>query len=281
MENTDDKNHLKNEMLNVIKITSDNVLKEPIESIKPKLTTIAEININDERNKILENSDALNEKSNKTVQSNLSVLDNVVDTIDKSNINIQNQITDTQNNKKYERNNYYENAKFDSEITPPKLKDTLHWPATPQRKGKLVSENPVYVLTSRKWLEIEEKKKHERETKEREKEERKKVREEKKNKVVEKVSKNYKNTKNLKINPKNTETLNGKRKVLKRSLKSELESKENNRKYKEETETKDRKRKQDMSINSTNIKKGKIDMYHNKTEKNSLKYDILILRRII
>lgn len=108
-------------MLNVIKLASDDVPKEPIQLIKPKLAAIAEINNNDERNKIIENKDALNENSIENVQSNLPVLDNVVDTTAKTNINIQNQITDTQNNKKYEMNNYNENAEFDTEITPKKF----------------------------------------------------------------------------------------------------------------------------------------------------------------
>lgn len=54
----------------------------------------------------------------------------------------------------------------------------IHWPATPQRKGRQLSEKEKlpYVVTSTGWKEIQEKKIREKEQKEAEKEERKRKR---------------------------------------------------------------------------------------------------------
>ncbi|CAG4977141.1 unnamed protein product [Parnassius apollo] len=145
----------------------------------------------------------LNKESNEITNPNVLVIDNITETINKSNINNQNQIAETENNKKYDFN--FDNAKCDSKMTPPKLKEILNWPQTPQRKGKIMTNNPIYVLTSRKWLEIEGKKKMRRKQKKKRKKNVK--RETREKKTVKSVTKISKHTKNMKIDSENLENI--------------------------------------------------------------------------
>ncbi|CAG5030340.1 unnamed protein product [Parnassius apollo] len=272
---SDTQNYLKNEIFNVLEPTSDNVVKGPNQLMSPKLTAIAEMHNVDKPSESTATVNVLNKESNEITNPNLLVIDNVTETINKSNINNQNQIAETENNKKYDFN--FGNAKCDSEMTPPKLKEILNWPQTPQRKGKIMTHNPIYVLTSRKWLEIEEKKKNEKKTKEKEKEERKK-RERREKKTVKSVTKISKHTKNMKIdseNLENIEILRQKEKVPRHLLNKNSKIEENNRKNKEETKTeiKERKRKYDKSITTAYNKKIKIDVCDKETENNIFKCD--------
>ncbi|KAL0852380.1 hypothetical protein ABMA28_000577 [Loxostege sticticalis] len=57
------------------------------------------------------------------------------------------------------------------------LRDCLDWPLTPVRKGRILTEKPLYVLTAAKWLENEEIKRKNKEKLIEEKEQRKKLRE--------------------------------------------------------------------------------------------------------
>lgn len=164
-------------------------------------------------------------------------------------------------------NKFIEMPKTVNTETPAKLKDTLSWAQTPQRKGKIIDHNPTFVLTSRRWLEIEENKKNEKEIKEKEKENRKKKRAEKKKqaeKCVTKTTKNSKTSKNVQENNEDVRKINEKR-----------EGDENRSKKKEEgTKTDGKDLKELDLIKAESDKKTKKVSYNNfEIKKSTAKYN--------